>query len=148
MDVDELWTNFLETIKTGISSLTYETWFKDTNLVTIRGNTAVVVVPMPFHKKHLKDNYKDIIEDKFKQLTGTSFDFEFLLKDEWEQQREKVIKNENYDIKREENSVKSEQKVKIFEETNLNNDYNFENFIVGNCCFIVNLYYYQSYKEE
>ena len=132
MDVDELWTNFLETIKTGISSLTYETWFKDTNLVTIRGNTAVVVVPMPFHKKHLKDNYKDIIEDKFKQLTGTSFDFEFLLKDEWEQQREKVIKNENYDIKREENSVKSEQKVKIFEETNLNNDYNFENFIVGN----------------
>ncbi len=134
MDVDELWKKFLEIIKNSISSLSYETWFKDTKLVTIRNNTAVIIVPMPVHKKHLMENYKDIIEKKFKQLTGTIFDFVFLLDDEWNQQKESENtslgeKNTNQDehiVKKKENFIVN------FEKANLNRNYSFDNFIVGN----------------
>ena len=79
MDIESLWFNFLDKIKNNISSLSYETWFKDTKLVSLKDNRATVIVPMPFHKKHLVENYKNIIEDTFNEVTGTKFNFEFLL---------------------------------------------------------------------
>ena len=68
MDIDSLWNNFLDKIKENISSLSYETWFKDTKLVSLNENIATVIVPMPFHKKHLVENYKKIIEDTFNDI--------------------------------------------------------------------------------
>ena len=38
---------------------------------------------MPFHKKHLVENYEDIIEKIFMSLTGSSFSFHFILEEEW-----------------------------------------------------------------
>ncbi len=135
MDIDELWQNFLDIIKNSISSLSYETWFRDTKLATIRKNTAIIIVPMPVHKKHLMENYKDIIEEKFKQLTGTIFDFNFLLEDEWNKLKEEK-KEEDIAFKAEKQGEKKNLNREIssqnFEEANLNKEYNFENFIVGN----------------
>ena len=82
MDVEALWNEFLNTIKESVSSLSYETWFRDTKLVSLRSNNAVIIVPMPVHQKHLVENYKDIIEEKLNSLTGSSFTCEFLLEDE------------------------------------------------------------------
>ena len=134
MDIDELWKNFLEIIKNNISSLSYQTWFCGTKLVSICNNTAIIVVPMPVHKKHLMENYLDVIEEKFKQLTGTVFEFEFMLDDEWEQKKDEFIKND-VDAKKLENSASQsniEISPQIFEDANLNKDYSFDNFIVGN----------------
>ena len=36
MDNKTLWNNFLKKIKENISSLSYETWFKDTKLVSLK----------------------------------------------------------------------------------------------------------------
>ena len=135
MDIDELWQSFLDIIKNSISSLSYETWFRDTKLATIRKNTAIIIVPMPVHKKHLMENYKDIIEEKFKQLTGTIFDFDFLLEDEWNKLKDE--KNEEgipfkSEKQEEKQNLNREISSQIFEEANLNKEYNFENFIVGN----------------
>ena len=52
-----LWEKFLENIKSDVSSLSYETWFKDTRLHKLDGNTAHVIVPFILHKKHLVENY-------------------------------------------------------------------------------------------
>ena len=60
MDVESLWNNFLATIKESISSLSYETWFRDTKLVSLRSNNASVVVPMPVHQKHLVENLLNV----------------------------------------------------------------------------------------
>ena len=134
MDIDELWKNFLEIIKNNISSLSYQTWFCGTKLVSICNNTAIIVVPMPVHKKHLMENYLDVIEEKFKQLTGTVFEFEFMLDDEWEQKKDEFIKND-VDTEKLENSTSQssiEGSPQIFEDAKLNKDYSFDNFIVGN----------------
>ena len=53
MNTELLWNNFLEKIKDRISPLSYDTWFKDTRLYNLNNGTAVVLVPMSLHKKHL-----------------------------------------------------------------------------------------------
>lgn len=136
MDVDELWNKFLEIIKNNISSLSYETWFRDTRLVSIRNNIAIIIVPMPVHKKHLVENYKEVIEEKFNQLTSSSFEFNFLLEEEWKKQQEKDKINEVKQKDETPSKNKREKNEKVFspqsfEEANLVKEYNFNNFIVG-----------------
>ena len=135
MDIDELWENFLKIIKNKISSLSYQTWFCDTKLVSIRNNTAIIVVPMPVHKKHLMDTFIESMEEGFKDLTGTVFDFNFMLNEEWEKYKNEIPSNdENVENTKEEKIIQNNIEIspKTFEDANLNKDYNFNNFIVGN----------------
>ena len=133
MDNKTFWNNFLKKIKENISSLSYETWFKDTKLVSLKNNVATVIVPMPFHKKHLVENYEDIIEKTFMSLTGSSFSFHFVLEEEWN-------KDDDDDLDINEIITKTPPKngpEKIISEqtivdANLNKDYVFDTFIVGN----------------
>ena len=131
MDINSLWNNFLDKIKENISSLSYETWFKDTKLVNLNDNTATVIVPMPFHKKHLVENYKNIIEDTFCNITGTRFNFNFLLEEEWNLEKdsiEEIISSSSLSNNNDLGGVVNQS----YEDANLNPDYSFTNFIVGN----------------
>ena len=132
MDINSLWNNFLDKIKENISSLSYETWFKDTKLVALSDNLATVIVPMPFHKKHLVENYINIIEDTFCNITGTRFSFNFVLDEEWEEEKhniEELINNNTSS-----NNLKEFVGVinQSHEDANLNPEYSFNTFIVGN----------------
>lgn len=131
MDIDSLWNNFLDRIKEHISSLSYETWFKDTKLVSLNDNTATVIVPMYFHKKHLVDNYQTIIEDTFCNITGTRFNFNFLLEEEWEAEKDVIddfIDTSNITNNNDLGGVINQTP----EEANLKSEYTFNTFIVGN----------------
>ena len=118
MDTLVIWNSFLEKIKEQVSSLSYETWFKDTKLVSLANNTATVIVPMNLHKKHLKENYISLMEDIFNSITGTNFTFSFLLEDEYE--TETVV--EDVDV-----GVPKYHR----EDANLKPNYTFESFIIG-----------------
>ena len=130
MNLETLWDNFLTDIKENISSLSYDTWFRDTKLVSLVNNVATIVVPMPVHKKHLIDNYNDVIEDKIMTLTGSNFSLNFLLENEWNS-----IKDEFLPSTKEtpEQKVKVEKNIdsQTFDEANLNKEYTFDSFIVG-----------------
>lgn len=128
MDVDALWNNFLATIKVIVTSLSYETWFRSTKLVSLNNNIAIVIVPTRLHKNHLIENYKDIIIENFTKLTGSIFEFEFLLEEEWEIKKDEYIKV----VKKEIPEIKKEIKTQSFDDANLNKEYIFNNFIVGN----------------
>lgn len=115
MDNKILWDKFLENIKSDVSSLSYETWFKDTSLHKLDGNTAHVIVPFILHKKHLVENYLDIMESVMTSLTNVKYSFNFLLEDEIE---EEVVQVEE----------------KVYQDpidSNLNPNYTFDSFIVG-----------------
>lgn len=131
MDMADLWNNFLVDIKENISSLSYDTWFRDTKLVSLNNNIATIVVPMPVHKKHLIDNYKEVMEDKLTGLTGTNYILNLVLPDEWDKLKEELL--DTKDEVKEENHKKKEIKTVIQspEEANLNKEYTFNNFIVG-----------------
>ena len=118
MNVDTLWDNFLEKIKERISSLSYETWFKNTKLLSLDGNVARILVEMPIQKKSLQETWYQTISEVFSEITNTSFDFEFVLEDEV---------NTNVNIPLDNVGVP----VNTPEKSNLNDKYTFDSFIVG-----------------
>ncbi len=124
MNVDILWSNFLAQVKDDLTSLSFDTWFKDTELHKLDNGKAYIIVPMPIHKKHLSDNYSNLITERLNDVTGTNFELIFLLKEEIEEEKslnnivEKQVINEGVP----QNQIQS----------NLKNKYTFENFIVGN----------------
>lgn len=127
MNVDILWANFLTQIKDELSSLSYDTWFKDTKLLSLQNGKAIVVVPMPIHKKHLLDNYSKIIIEKLNDITGTNFELELILNDEIE----KYTTPNNRGEEKKNNKIESGVPPNTFQ-SNLKSKYTFENFIVGN----------------
>ena len=126
MNVEILWQNVLSEIKDELSSLAFDTWFTDVKLVELDNGVAVIEVPMSIHKKHLADNYYDLIKVSLNKVTGTNFDLEFLLPNEI---KEKIVekKEEIIEFKEEEDNSKP-----LKNQSNLNLKYTFENFIVGN----------------
>ena len=128
MEMELLWNNFLEKIKVSISSLSYETWFQDTKLVSMAENTAVVVVPMTLHKKHLMDNYQNIIENIFNSLTGAKYTFDFLIEEEWMERQKTLPKYKEVIV---EKPISNDGSYRNVQDANLNSEYTFDSFIVG-----------------
>ena len=123
MNTEIIWNNFLEKIKEQISPLSYDTWFKDTKLYKLDKNTAIIIVPMILHKKHLEENYLDEIEEIFNSITGTNFNFQFKLENEITEDtlEEKIIdETESIGVPHQTSSS-----------ANLNSEYTFDSFIVG-----------------
>lgn len=118
MDNQNLWKTFLEKMQENISPMLFETWFMETELIELKEKQATVLVPMHVHKKHLKENYNDLIQEIFAEITGTNFQFEYVTKEELEQNIE--IDTDNVGV----------PAVNEYE-TNLNPLYTFDNFIVG-----------------
>jgi chromosomal replication initiator protein len=118
MDQQNLWTNFLNIMKNKIAPLSFDTWFKETKLYELNDGVAKIIVPMHVHKKHLADNYLDIISETFNEVTGTNFEFEFLLEEE-------INEKKTIDV----NKIGVPYNNPV--QANLNTNYLFENFIVG-----------------
>lgn len=115
MDLKAIWDTFLKRIEGTLAPVSYTTWFKNTKLIDLKDDKAIVQVPMEIHKKHLKESYNEIIEEIFTDITGTNFQMEYYSEDEL---------NNNVEI---EITTKTEDNFK----TNLNPNYTFETFIVG-----------------
>ena len=121
MNVDILWSNFLRQIKEELTSLSFDTWFADTHLHKIEGSKAYIVVPMPIHKKHLLDNYSDLILKILNDITNTNLELVLLLKEEIDEIVPKTVENR-------EAIIPENDKI----HSNLKSSYTFDNFIVGN----------------
>ena len=122
MNVDIIWNKLLDKLNEKLTSLSFNTWFKETELYKLNNNNAYIIVPMPIHKKHLVDNYSDLITSLLYEITNTEYDLIFLLKEEIEEEEEKEKTLLSNTIITSNNNVNS----------NLNTNYTFDNFIVGN----------------
>lgn len=125
MDLKVLWNKFLETVKQEVSSISYNTWFAETELHDMNNGKARVIVPMPIHKKHLSDSYKEMATRIFNEITGSNFEFEFLLKDEIDDDNSSNVQKEQ---PIEEVGVPYNNPIA----SNLKPNYTFDTFIVGN----------------
>ncbi|MDD2180826.1 MAG: chromosomal replication initiator protein DnaA [Bacilli bacterium] len=118
MEINNIWDNFLNKVKNNLAPMLFEAWFAETKLIALNDNKATVLVPMIIHKKHLKDNYDTLIETIFNEVTGSNFIFEYFTEEEIEK-----IKDEN-------NFISENKNTELFK-SNLNKNYLFENFVVG-----------------
>lgn len=127
MNVNILWSKILDQIKAELTSLSYNTWFSETELFKLDNGKAYIIVPMPIHKKHLLDNYEDLIVRKLTEITDTSYELVLLLKEEIEEEEKK-----NEELKKVEFSTENTDISNRNSSSNLNKKYIFDNFIVGN----------------
>ena len=118
MDLDNRWNSLLEKIKGQINDISYDTWFSESKLVSLRDGIAKVLVPSVVHKKNLTMNYTDFLEENFTELTGTNFKFEFYTEEELET---------NIIIDTDEIGIPSDKF-----ETNLDPKLRFDTFVIGN----------------
>lgn len=125
MNVEVLWSNFLKQVKDELSSISYDTWFAETTLYKLEDGVAYIIVPMPIHKKHLQDNYYDLISNKINEVVGDTYKLKFILKEEIEAEEKH---NERNTI---ENTGNGEQIVEEKFKNNLQTKYTFDTFIVG-----------------
>lgn len=117
MDLNNIWNIFLSRIADTLSPMLYETWFSETKLIELKNDAAIILVPLHIHKKHLKENYYELITTIFTEITESNFIFEFWTNEDLEQ------KNNVDDII----GVPSKKEF----QSNLKHIYTFENFIVG-----------------
>ena len=118
MDVNFSWDEFLNIIKSKLSSVSFDTWFKDTNLSKMTDDSIDILVPMSFHKDFLNKNYYELIDNIITSMTGKSYDINFLVEDE--------VINDDIIVN---NSIEKQHNTNF--QTNLNPNYTFESFVIG-----------------
>lgn len=121
MNGDIIWQKFLDIIQKNLSDITFETWFKEAKLVEITDNSIKILVPDILHKKHLKENYNDMVEETFNEITGSNFKVDYFLEEEL---------TSDVKINTDVIGVPTSAQNNSFT-TNLIKDYTFTSFIVG-----------------
>ena len=126
MNYDQLWSKVLEDIRCLVNSLIYNTYFSCTKLYKLEGNEATIVVPYDIYREHLTRFYLNDIVNCLQKETNQIYDINFILEDEINSKEEvstPIVEKDDLEIK---------PKIEYKYSSNLNKNYNFDNFVVGN----------------
>lgn len=128
MNNREIWKKFLNNIESEITNISFNTWFneEDTKFYSYEDGVVTVVVKEAFIKKHLEENYMDIMTDGMRKVTDSNVTFNIVLENEIEKIKEEEKKNKQLSI---DSDISLEKQSS--DNANLNPNYTFETFIVG-----------------
>ena len=116
MDLESIWSVFLSKIEIKLKPVLYQTWFQETKLIDLNNEYAIVEVPLDVHKKHLQENYGEIIKETFMEVTGSIFKFKYVTPEEVKEDKPQTEIADNNEA--------------TFE-SGLDSKYTFDNFIAG-----------------
>lgn len=127
MDNNLLWQKVLENINNIVDPMAYQSWFMSIDFIGIDKNSVRLVVPILWYKTHIDYNYRDIILNSFnKFLTDPVDNIIYILQenlaDVLESDKEKEVIN---------NTVNEKRGFVETHVSNLNKNYTFESFVVG-----------------
>lgn len=112
------WDLFLSNIKSKLSSVSYNTWFKETKLYKQSDDSITIMVPMSFYKDYLNKHYYDLIDNIITSITGKSYDINFISEDDTV--NDSIVQEDNKSIKKDSSF-----------QSNLNPNYTFDTFVIG-----------------
>lgn len=129
MSNKELWTNFLENMKDKVSPTSFDIWFNEdeTKLFSFKDNVATIIVNQDFVKKHLEENYIDMMIDAMYEITSADVTFKIISESEAEALKKEEKENKQLAIKAMDTLERQSS-----DNANLKQEYTFETFIVGN----------------
>ena len=113
-----LWEKIKEKIQTKIPSQAFDTWFRPTQMLSLSDSNLQVEVPNIIYRDWLLTHYSDIIKEIIKEITNEEKNIVFSIS-------QKQLNST--EIKR---ATPKEEHFSF--ENNLNTNYSFENFVVGN----------------
>lgn len=117
-NVHEIWDETLKLIKTELTEVSYNTWLKSLEPISIKGRTIILGVPNDFNKGILETRYMTLITNAIKQITSQDFRIEFV-----------IPGSDNFNKLTKNNDIKENN---FFEAPNLNPKYVFDTFVIGN----------------
>lgn len=115
----EIWDNTLEIIKFELTEVSFNTWLKAIQPISVNDNVFVFSVPDDFTKGILENRYITLIKNALKQVSSKYYDIKFVISTE---------DNLSNMIGEEADRINSEEALN----TSLNPKYIFETFVIGN----------------
>jgi chromosomal replication initiator protein len=132
MTNEEVWQAVLAQIQLIISPANFTTWFKSTNIISLKDGGVVISVSNSFVKEWLEQKYQKQIVKILRDLDENVREVSFAVKKEGQKnQKPGGGTDANIENRRVPTGQLGFEEFKINRETNLNPKYNFENFIVG-----------------
>jgi len=134
-ELKDLWKAALGEIQLNISKANFLTWFRNTSLIDLKGDTIFLGVPSNFAKEWLENKYQKIILQSLNHLNPQIIKIEYLVS-EGNPDLDKIQTTQQARLAKKPNLEATEEQLNFPEfaidpETNLNPRYTFENFIVG-----------------
>lgn len=115
----ETWEKAINIIKGELTEVSFNTWIKSIDPISLENNSLKLAVPNDFTKGILESRYKDLIVNAIKLLTSKKYNIEFIVTTE-----EKIEENQ----KNEKSNIVVNDKMS----TMLNPKYTFDSFVIGN----------------
>ena len=125
-DLKELWEKTLTVIKGEMSEVSFNTWIKSCEPISMSTTTIKISVPNDFTRDILEKRYKDLVINSIKSACSKKYQLEFLIaseiQEEMPMQEKKSVFNKNTVA------------VTVTDEmsSTLNPKYTFDSFVIGN----------------
>jgi len=122
-DLKNLWEKTLDIIKSELSEVSFNTWIKSCEPISLSSNTLKISVPNSFTQDILDKRYKDLMANSIKAICSKLYNIEFVIASEAH------IKE---DIKKTEKAPSKSIVVNDEMSSTLNPKYTFNSFVIGN----------------
>lgn len=123
-DLKNLWAKTLDIIKSELSEVSFNTWIKSCEPISISTDTIKISVPNSFTQDILDKRYKDLVANSIKAVCSKLYKIEFIIVSDLDEKEEthKVPSN------------KSSKSIIVNDEmsSTLNPKYTFDSFVIGN----------------
>ena len=78
LNLKQLWHAALGELQLGLTKANYDTWFKDTAIVSEEDDVYCVGVPNAFAREWLENKYRQQVRDALRHLVGRTVDVRFV----------------------------------------------------------------------
>lgn len=121
--VREIWDKTLNTLKGELTEVSFNTWIKSIEPMSISDTTIRLGVPNNFTKDILENRYKDLIKNSIQAVFNKSYNIEFF-----------IISEEAVELESNRRSEESKPTLVVNDEMSatLNPKYTFDSFVIGN----------------
>lgn len=126
-DLNQLWEKTLNIIKGEMSEVSFNTWIKSCEPISMSDTTIKISVPNTFTQDILEKRYKDLVVNSIKASCSKTYKIEFLVASEINTIEEKASNPKTKKQKSEENLNPTDDMT-----TTLNPKYTFDSFVIGN----------------
>ncbi|HEX6548935.1 MAG TPA: chromosomal replication initiator protein DnaA [Candidatus Dormibacteraeota bacterium] len=79
VNVDSIWNAVQEELRFQLAKPSYETWLKNTSLVSAEGTTFRIGVPSKLAKDWLEDRFAGLIQETLQAVTGSEVEVDFVV---------------------------------------------------------------------
>ena len=78
LQLAKIWEQALEITRHDVSKPTFDTWFKDTELIAYYGDTLVIKTPNEYCKNTLENSYYSVLQKNLEELLEHSIRMKFI----------------------------------------------------------------------